>query len=145
MTEIRVDVSEVRDYFATLGARIRKKEPLLKRIGTFAVEVSKQAFREGRDPNTGDRWEPLSPAYAKWKARNRYSKTPLTLKGALRRSIHYGVLGKKSVAWGTDRKYGRFHQYGTKRLPQRRFLGLSRDDVYQIDQIITRWVRGRKE
>jgi hypothetical protein len=77
-------------------------------------------------------WAPLSPEYAAWKARHFPDKGILERTGRLRESVRwdgralgqdgYFVPGPRSVFFGTDVPYGRFHQDGTKRMPARPFL-----------------------
>jgi len=111
----------------------------LKRIGTFGVEVSKQAFRGHKDPVTGVPWKRLSKRYAIAKRRKGYDPLPMTRTARLRRSIHRLSIGARHVEWGTNVKYGPPHQYGG-RMPQRRFLGLSKNDTAEITAIVNRWI-----
>lgn len=45
-----------------------------------------------------------------------------------------------SRAIGTDVPYGMYHQYGTKLLPVREFLGFSQDDILLVEKLSMRRV-----
>lgn len=154
---ITVRSASIRSEIANLTKRMMSLEPALKRIGLYLVEVSQQAFDNESDPVTGQPWKPLSPKYKAWKeGRNtrmsaRRRRTPgfrprgtkiLVLQGYLKRSIHSLVTGKKRVAVGTNVPYGEYHQYGTGKMPRRRFLGWNKQDEEEIRGIVARYVWG---
>lgn len=84
----------------------------------------------------GDKWPPLSPAYAAWKAR-RYPGQPLMVAtGALRDSMtkqgatgQVRVIDKFRMELGTEIEYGVYHQYGGGDLPQRKIMAVTDKDV----------------
>ena len=59
--------------------------------------------------------------------------------GDLRKSITY-FASAQSVAVGTDRHYGQYHQSGTVHMPARRFLGLSAEDKTGIDKLVQQFL-----
>jgi len=136
---LRVQTKEVVRGLGRLGDSLADTRPILKNVGLYLAEISKQSFRDATDPSTGQSWKPLSPAYREWKAAHGYSATPLTKTGQLRRSIHHMITGRSSVAAGTNVKYGPAHQFGGK-LPKRPFLGASGRDMNEIQQIVARWI-----
>lgn len=97
-----------------------------------ALEVGQQdiktlvfdAFSTGRDPSTGDDWAPLAASTI---AKRRVGKgkkqryTTLVDTGTLRNSVATRVEGDQ-IVFGTNVPYGVFHQSGTRKMPQRRFL-----------------------
>ncbi len=121
-----------------LGQRIKNPQPALKRVGRYVTELSKQAFRDGADPTTHDPWAALSPATI---ARRRGSSAQILVDtGRLRKSIHSIITGKRSVAIGTNVKYGATHQFGRGRIPARPFLGIDARGEDQIVDIVTRYI-----
>ena len=75
-------------------------------------------------------WPKLSPEYASWKKRHYPSKPLLVLKGDLRDSVSnpksrlmvYNTTGGRQLILGTRVPYASAHNYGTKKLPMRKFI-----------------------
>lgn len=81
---------------------------------------------------SGGPWQRLSPAYAKWKFAHYPNRPTLSLTGALRKSLLWSGSGLGQggifeatptfVRMGTDIPYGKYHQYGTGKMPKRQFM-----------------------
>jgi len=92
-------------------------------------EREKRTFQRGQI-----RWKPLNPKYKRWKARHGLSTQKLIATGDLYRSLttktNLSITDLTNyragfrVKFGTKRKYAWTHQYGTSKIPQRRFLTL---------------------
>lgn len=82
---------------------------------------------------SGDIW-PVSQAAIK---RNFNGKT-LFDTGTLFHSIQAHTTSENEREIGTDVFYGVFHQYGTKYLPKRPFIGVSDDDVAVVQRLIVK-------
>jgi phage virion morphogenesis protein len=130
--------------------RLNNPQPALKRVGRYVTELSKQAFREGADPTTNHPWAPLSPATI---ARRRGERAQILVDtGRLKKSVHSIITGKRSVAIGTNVKYGAVHQFGGGivtsgrsggslfGVPARPFLGIDRRGENQIENIVARYI-----
>ena len=52
------------------------------------------------------------------------------------------VAGEKSVIAGSSMLYAKYHQTGTRKMPARAFLGLSADDVDEINALLGDWLSG---
>lgn len=126
-----------------------------------AFEDMADSFRrfmaEGFDSEgaaTGDRWTPLSTAYAAWKARRYPGKAILQREGILLESLTGGageirVITDRHLAVGTAVPYALYHQYGTRTgLPARPVIRLSEDMKRDWMRIMHRYlaqaVAGRK-
>ncbi|WP_053207944.1 phage virion morphogenesis protein [Jiangella muralis] len=95
---------------------------------SFQRAETRQFNSEGAFASGG--WSPLSPRYARWKARHYPGTRVLERTGALRKSLTtrpFGVevIENKSMAIGSDVDYGRHHQRGGAGLPQRRPVELT--------------------
>lgn len=110
--------------------------PLTDAVGFFLENSTRERFETKRDPE-GISWEQLKPATVARKQHKNGSIRGgiLVDHGDLRKSITYHA-STQSVAVGTDRQYGQYHQTGTVHLPARRFLGLSTEDQNGINDII---------
>lgn len=85
------------------------------------------AFRSGVDPVTGTPWQPL-----------KYRQGQILVRsGRLRDAAVRSADAADPSGWGVtvtlaDPGYGKFHQYGTKSLPVRRFFGVSPATLAQV-------------
>jgi len=96
----------------------------LRKVGNKARDLVNlsisDAFDEARDPITRKKWKPR---------KKRYRHRPLQKTGLLRSSTRagYRMSGNQVGIFvgikGAASKYGWFHQYGTWKLPRRRFIG----------------------
>lgn len=87
-----------------------------------ALDIKKlidDSFYKSMDPNTGAAWEPLAESTIE--RRRKGSSKPLVDTGRLRSSIATKA-GDRSILYGTNVSYAGPHQYGTKRIPRRRFM-----------------------
>lgn len=107
-------------------------------------EVRKAFQTEGS--STGTKWHPLSRGYATWKARHYPGRRILEATGALRKSYEQGGGGHirkvspRSMTWGSEVPYGRYHQAGSGRLPRRPILRLTGDVKDQWERIIHKFI-----
>lgn len=110
--------------------------PLMDAIGFLLENSTRKRFETKRDPE-GISWEQLKPATVARKQHKNGSIRGgiLVDHGDLRKSITYHA-STQSVAVGTDRQYGQYHQTGTEHMPARRFLGLSEADKTEINEFI---------
>lgn len=107
--------------------------------------VNKRQFDERGSAETG-KWSPLSPPYARFKARVRPGRPLLVFDGDLRREMTVpgkGVyeIGNGSMTVGTDLPYAKYHQKGTPNMPARPIMGPARrSDTREFSRILERWI-----
>jgi len=124
------------------AARMGKPAGGLKRVGEYLRGLTLQAFRESKDPTTGAAWAPLAPSTIKQRKGKRAQILVDT--SGLRRSIVSKITGRNKIAVGTAKKYGVFHQFGTKNMVPRPFLGFDKRGEKQIEEIMKRWILGKQ-
>lgn len=114
--------------------------PLMDAIGFLLENSTRERFETKRDPE-GVSWEQLNPKTLERKQNKSGSIRGgiLVDHGDLRKSITY-FASTQSVAVGTDRHYGQYHQSGTVHMPTRRFLGLSAEDKTGIDKLVQQFL-----
>lgn len=117
-----------------------------KRPWTIRGAISK-AFVEKRDPVSGYNWAPLQIATLRQKERlYGSSKATLIATGNLFNSLMGGtgnvfvVQGKKLI-YGTTFTYGAFHMTGTKHVPPRRFMGISKQQAQKIKTLFSQYIK----
>lgn len=129
---------ELNEHLTTLYQRLNGDlTPLMRGIGTLLEGSTRDRFRTKTDPD-GVAWKNLSAERLEEK---KGRGGILVDYGDLMRSITYHA-SSQSVAVGTDRHYGKYHQTGTYKadgaqiLPERPFLGLSIDDKTNIQDLL---------
>ena len=117
--------------------------PLMQAIGSVLEGSTRGRFADKQSPN-GVAWAVLMPSTIK--AKNGRSNI-LVDSGDLIRSITFHA-SSDSVAIGTDRPYGKYHQTGTKKangetkMVSRPWLGLSQQDQFDINDLILDYLAG---
>ena len=99
---------------------------------TYMERSTKLNFAKQSDPD-GKKWEGLKPSTLAQKKTNAILRETATLVNSIS-SSSAGLIGQVSA--GTE--YGIYHQTGTSKMPQRKFLGISESkDVPRIKEIIS--------
>jgi len=85
--------------------------------------------------------EEVDPAGQKWKALKKPREGGLTLNqtGQLKR-ISYQLFDH-GVKIGPTVEYGKFHQFGTKHMEARPFLGINEENYNEIEEVLTAQLR----
>jgi phage gpG-like protein len=94
-------------------------------------------FQRGGSLQTPN-WAPLKPSTAKQKARKGYSSTPLIRTGHLRQSFR-PFYSREQAGIGSEVPYGKYHETGTSRLPQRAMMPPADVAIAYARQIYERW------
>ena len=108
--------------------------------------VNKRQFDEQGTVETGGRWAPLSPRYARFKARVRPGRPLLVFDGDLRREMTVPEKGiydvwRTGMTVGTDLPHAQYHQNGTPNMPARPIMGTPRrQDTREFGKILQRWI-----
>ena len=107
-----------------LAAKGKDLTPLLDELGEDEVTRVMLRFESGTAPN-GVWWDELTSRDGQ----------PLMDTGRLYNSIEAQVIGKHRLQVGTATDYAHFHQFGTKHIPARPFLGVSDDLLASIKEL----------
>lgn len=147
-------VQQMSVAFERAGAELAEfgKHVFPRLIPVFEKEVAGQFDAEGRGPNRG-RWQPLSPAYAKEKAKLYPGKKILERSGKMREGLTKSSsrfaareYTGKVLNYGTRGvPYADFHQVGTEeglaRASRKRFTGLPDRPPFDFTPAFARAVR----
>lgn len=155
----------VREKLKKVAERCGNLSPIMKAIGDRVTEQTKRRFEAGGPAPGGTPWQPP-------KTPNPKRRRTLTVSGHLRDSIRYQMLGKNTLAIGTNRVYAAIHQLGGRTaahdilplrkkalktpygifrrvrhpgsvIPARPFLGLSEANSNELLGIIGEHIAGR--
>lgn len=123
-----------------LARRLEDPTDAFYDIGRYVVDRTRDRIEAGVSPD-GTPWPPLTEATRRSKHKNK--DKPLQLEGDLFDSIK-AEPSRTGVVVGSDRPYAATHQFGRpgggwggSDIPARPFLGLSDEDIAEIDRIIS--------
>ncbi len=135
MADITLDgLADRLQQMATRAGSIDLSRPLAV-TAQLLVSDAKQCFATATDPNGGS-WPPLKRPS---KRRGGASAKPLRDTDRLMASITGQVQGN-TASVGTNVSYAPFHQFGTKYIPPRRFLGVSAKTRTRIEGLVVKAV-----
>lgn len=109
------------EFKTKLLAKVERLKKIVRRLprdlGNIALIFFMEQYRKEQTPS-GEAWAP--------RKNNAGRRSQVLVKsGRLRKSIRLTNLTENSAKIGTDVKYARYHNEGTRKLPQRKFLGSS--------------------
>lgn len=121
--------------------------PAFEAMAEYQVgTVNARQFAEQGTAETGGKWAPLSPPYARFKARVRPGRPILVFDGDLKREMTVPGKGvyeitRRGMTVGTDLPYAKYHQRGTGSMPARPLMGTPREaDTRQFEKILQRFI-----
>lgn len=139
MIEISVDNRDVMRRLQGVEALLANPTPVMERIGDLLRDQTIDAFLRERDPVNGRPWAALSPVTLAIKRRLGQPSRKLVATGKLLQEV-FRVRPRISfgrVAYDLNGvPYAGYHQTGTRRMPRRRFFGLSTEIVEKIDALV---------
>lgn len=131
---MRIDVEsqlgEMSDKLGALAQGLGDLSPVMQAIAAVVENSTRERFATKKDPDGVD-WQQLAPETIE---RKKGRGGILVEYGDLMRSITSHATAV-SAEVGTDRPYGKYHQMGWG-VPQREFLGLSEDDMADIQELL---------
>lgn len=108
--------------FAAMMRRSENLTPAMK-VGAESIQrLIQKTFQTSASP-TGEKWDDLDPETIK--RRRKKSNIPLVDTGKLRLSMATSY-GARTINFGTNTKYAGFQQFGTRYIPARPFLPITR-------------------
>jgi len=120
-----VDATRLIQKLDGISLGLRDLTPVWDKIHEVFIAFVKRVFAS-EGGYVGEAWAPLSPGYARWKARHTADKGILQLRGRLYGSLiesqhpdHVFRDGPSFMEVGTRVPYAKFHQTGTRRMPRR--------------------------
>ena len=114
---VSVDTSRLDRLLHDMPAALARAQR--KALSAIGAHVASEATRAFRDATL--RPSPWAPR------KDRKAKHPLLIKsGSLWRSMSWRVTAPDTVVVGSDKKYGPYHQFGTKKMPARPFFPIDK-------------------
>jgi phage gpG-like protein len=124
LLHIELDISEVLELLSVSNIEAKASEAISESTAIILNRI-RQRFLAQVSPDL----EPWEPSFAAFK-RSFSGRDGGTLfdTGTLFHSIQLYSVSPLEQAIGTDVPYGKFHQFGTSKLPVREFLGFNPED-----------------
>lgn len=118
---------------------------VLKQVGNFEADLVKRRARLGygvpQDGGNKEKFKELAPSTISARKKKKLAsettakKSNLTETGQLLNDLVSKIEGRSTIIGHTkdrNKRIGAFHQTGGGNLPQRRYLGLAKEDIKQI-------------
>lgn len=121
---IKCDTAKVMAVMRALDAGFRDFRPLLKEIGKIQLVSADDSFKT-RGANLGKPWANLKMDTVKQKMRIGRNVDILQRTGRMRRGFAITKLTNNELNVENSVLYFRYHQLGTRKMPQRQMLGHS--------------------
>jgi phage virion morphogenesis protein len=117
------------------------KDRLLTSLGGVLEDQTWKRFQLQKDPK-GDPWHELTEAYKKRKALTS-SGGILSREGLLSTTIESQLTGRDSILVGSPMEYADYHQSANDKKRRREFLGLSTDNIDELEDAIDVFLRSK--
>jgi phage gpG-like protein len=112
---------------------------LMNNLGGVVVGQTQERFDAERDPK-GDRWHELTERYKRRKVFDSDGDI-LDRGGLMRMSIEHQVINSDTVLVGSPMEYADYHQNAKSEKRRREFLGLSTDNIAELQDAVDLFMR----
>jgi phage virion morphogenesis protein len=116
------------------------KERLLTSLGKVIETQTRERVRITKEGPSGDPWHDLTEAYKRRKAKGPDGGI-LVQEGNLLDEIAYQLTDRDSVLIGSAAEYADFHQNAKNKKRHREFLGLSTENIEELEDSIDVFMR----
>lgn len=124
-------------------AQLQNMTPALNQIGQMAVASTRYRITNSKTDPSGAAWRPMTRATVRQRARRGTLANGLLWDtGRLLRSINYRLV-KNTVQVYSSVPYAQYLQFGTTRMPARKFLGWSNADIANMSMIVNAFLAGQ--
>ena len=135
------DIERLQRKFNDFALSGGDKESLLTSLGGVLEHQTWERFQLQKDPS-GDPWHELTEAYKKRKGLISRGGI-LNREGHLIDSIISQPTGRDSVLVGATEEYADYHQSAKDKKRRREFLGLSTDNIDELENAIDVFLKGK--
>lgn len=113
--------------------------PVFDDIGQYLKQTHRYSWNNEQEPD-GTPWEELLPATWEKKKKKQQPNMMLRAHGDMLRDL-ITQSSADALEFGLNSDYAVYHQYGTKNMPARDVLGISREDNDEILNIIANHIK----
>lgn len=140
---ITADLTPISERLTNLSKQMSDLKPVMSAVGGILESSTRLRISNQKKDASGQKWAALSESTlrAKRNKKGGVRGSLLVNRGMLMRSITHAA-SARSVIVGSNMAYARFHQEGTKNMPARPFLGLSKHDYEDVADLLDDWLNG---
>lgn len=137
---IKVDDREVKRLLLNIDKAVKNMKPAMNDIGTRLIKEYEGSFDKQASVE-GERWKALSPATIAQRIRMGFGSSPILVRtGALKKGF-FKTVKALSVYVSNKVKYYQAHQLGEGRNPQRKMLGMRKNLLEDVIEIINKFLQ----
>lgn len=140
MIRVEVNAQAALDRFGRVVSSSKNRTVPNRQLATQLYGWTQRNFQQGGGLQT-PAWVPLKPSTLKEKQRKGYSSTPLIRTGHYRQSFRQ-FYDNSQAGVGSEVPYSKYHETGTRFLPQRAALPPANVALDYAIRIYDRWVEG---
>jgi phage gpG-like protein len=101
-------------------------------LNKIVEDYNRQNWAQQRDPVSLKPWTPRKPPTGTW---------PILRKtGKMQDTARFKTTSAPMIFIARVEDYGTFHQYGTSRMPQRRWLGIGEQIINPMEKVIAKHI-----
>lgn len=125
-----------------LQIKMQTTLPIYRKIGRYLSHHNKAVFASNGN-SIGHNWRALNPEYRQWKIKHGYgAKGTLVRSGKLKASYTNRPMGieiykKTQAKFGTNIKYAKYLEYGTRYMPARPVMIVTKKMEHDITEIVS--------
>ena len=144
--QFRIDAREVQEAIGDIRKKLQNPRNLMLEIGDIITEDIKHRITTLKTDPEDKPWTPWAPSTEKGRIRKGNAHLGLLFDtGTLLRSISSQVIGSHhTLQVGTNLHYATYLQEGTKKMPARPFLGISKRAQTSINEAIKLYFGDKK-
>lgn len=141
--EYKFEVKSIQNAFRRLAELGENTTPVTRKVANVLWQESETAFNKEQTPD-GKKWHALNENYKKARHKAGYTGNILQVSGSLVKSLDIDY-GESFAVIGAAEPYGQYHQQGTTKMEARPFLGIGKDGIDEIHEIIKRELKNALE
>ena len=141
MIQVIWQIEETVNALRRIQSRLRDLRPAWRSMLKYLRRATEATFAS-QGSRIGSAWAPLSAEYARWKAVEYPGQPILRASDAMFESLVKRTgdsvieVERQAMSYGTRDRKAKFHHAGTRRMPRRRFLGVTEEDRREIKKLV---------
>lgn len=132
MIRLQLNIKSEGDALEKLAKRIKNLQPAVFQAGLYMERETKLNFAKQADPD-GNPWAPLKPSTLRRKRTRAILRETSTLAAGI--SLTSATKTQAIIQATAGSEYGIYHQTGTKKMAQRKFIGIGDRHIPKITKI----------
>jgi phage gpG-like protein len=129
-------LDRVNERLSTLGASLHDFSGALAILGRQLILFYSESVMNSQGTALGSRWAPLAASTQAYKSQHWPGTQPLVRTGTMQKSF-YANSTRETLFVSNNAPYFAYHQLGTRKMPQRRMIGVNTRVETMIKTVLT--------